>query len=92
MLMHQGHRATTNCTPEEVKGCRNIKESIEEECGWIADDELAEHAQQDVSSSSLLIAVLDSEEENDIHPSDLLHFSMILSKGISSWYQSTTNA
>ena len=96
---HKCHRATNDCAPEEVKGSRNIEEYIEEyieeACVWIGDDdddELAENAQQNVSSNSSSIAVLDSEEENDIHPSDSLHFSMIISKGIASWYQSVADA
>jgi len=79
-----------------VKGNGKISEYIEEESIWTGDDESVEDAQQDVwsiSSDSLLIAVLDHEEENDIHLSDeLLHFSMILSKGAASWYQSVTDA
>src|SRR6267154_3716536 len=96
---HKCHRATIDHTPEELeaKGSGNIAEYIEEECIWVDDDddELAENAQQDVrsiSSNSSSIAVLDSEEENSTHQSDSLHFSMILSKGIASWYQSVANA
>jgi len=94
---HKCHRATIDHTPEEAKGSGNIAEYIEEECIWVDDDddELAENAQQDVrsiSSNSASIAVLDSEEENSTHQSDSLHFSMILSKGIASWYQSVANA
>src|SRR6266853_2179586 len=96
MVTHKCHRATINHTPEEAKGSRNIAEYIKEECIWVDDDdELAENAQQDVqsiSSNSSSIAVLDSEEENSTHQSDSLHFSMILSKGIASWYQSVANA
>ena len=79
-----------------MKGNGKISEYIEEESIWTGDDESVEDAQQDVwsiSSDSLLIAVLDHEEENDIHLSDeLLHFSMILSKGAASWYQSVADA
>src|SRR5258706_1925013 len=95
MATHKCHGAPDNQTPEEVKGNRNISESIEGECVWTDDDESVENAQQDVwsiSSNSSLIAVHDCKEENDIHPSDSRHFSMILSKGIASWYQSVTDA
>src|SRR5258706_2220660 len=95
MATHKCHGATDNRTPEEAKGNRNISESIEGECVWTDDDESVENAQQDVwsiSSNSSLIAVHDCKEENDIHPSDSHHFSMILSKGIASWYQLVTDA
>ncbi len=95
-VTHKCHEIPDDRTPEEVKGNGKISEYIEEESIWTGDDESVEDAQQDVwsiSSDSLLIAVLDHEEENDIHLSDeLLHFSMILSKGAASWYQSVTDA
>jgi len=93
-VTHIYHRATNDHTPEEVKGSTNTSEYIKEACIWINndDDELPENAQQDVSSDSSSIAVLDSEEETDIHPSDSLHFSMVLSEGLASWYQSVANA
>jgi len=93
-VTHKCHRATNNHTPEEVKGSTNTSEYIKEACIWIDDDddELPENAQQDVSSHSSSIAVLDSKEETNIHPSNLLHFSMVLSEGLASWYQSVTNA
>jgi hypothetical protein len=93
---HKCDGAPDDRTPEEVKGNGNISEYIEEECIWLMMMmSQSENAQQDawsISSNSSLIAVLDCEEENDIHPSDSLHFSMILSKGIASWYQSVADA
>ena len=83
--MHKCHRATNDCTPEEAKGSGNIDKCSEEACIWIGgddDDELAEDTQQNVSSNSSSIIIVDGKEENDIHPSDLLHHNMILSKGI----------
>ena len=94
-VTHKCHRAPTDCAREEANGSRNIQEYIEEASGWIGDDEedeLAENAQQNVSSSESSITILDSEEENDIDPSDSLHFNMILSTGIASWYQSVADA
>ena len=60
----------------------------------MGDDELVENAKQDAwsISSSLSIAVLDGKKDNDIHPSKSLYFSMILSKGMASWYQSIAGA
>ena len=94
---HRCHRATIDCTPEEVTGSGNIAKYIEEACIWADgdDDELAENAQQEVwsiSSDSSSVAVLDSEEEDNTHQSNLHHFSTILSKGLASWYQSVTDA
>ena len=92
---HKCEGAPDDRTPEEAKGNGNISESIEGAPVWTDDDESVENTQQDawsISSNSSSIAVLDREEENDIHPSDSRHFSMVLSKGIASWYQSVTDA
>lgn len=83
-------------SPEEAEKSVEILENVEEDSVWVEDeDALIENAQQEVSSissNSSSIAVLAGEEEDDIHPSDLLHFNMILSKGIASCYQSVTEA
>ena len=96
MATHKCCRATNDCAPEEAKGSGNIDTCSEEACIWIGDDdddnELAEDAQQNVSSNSLSIIIIDGEEESDIHPSDSLHYNMILSEGIASWYQSVADA
>ena len=92
---HKCCGAPDNWTPEQAKVNRNTSEYFEGECVWTDDDNSVENAQQDVwsiSSNSLSIAVHDCEEENDICPSDSHHFSMILSQGIASWYQSVTDA
>ena len=95
-VTHKCRRATNDCAPEEAKGSRNINKCSEEACIWIDDDdddnELAEDAQQNVSSNSSSIIIIDGEEESDIHPSDSLHYNMILSEGIASWYQSVVDA
>jgi len=75
---HKCEGAPDDRTPEEAKGNGNISESIEGAPVWTDDDESVENTQQDawsISSNSSSIAVLDREEENDIHPSDSRHFS-----------------
>ena len=92
---HKCDGAPDDRTPEEVKGNGNISKYIEGECVWTDDDESVKNAQQDIwsiSSSSSSIAVLDRKEENDINPLNSLQFSMALSKGTASWYQSITDA
>jgi hypothetical protein len=87
---HKHHGAVDNCAPEEAKESEKVSKKVEEDVTWVDDDdELINDAQQEVrsiSSHSSSIAVLDGMEENDIYPSDSLHFNMMLSTGIASWY------
>ena len=78
------HRAVKN-SPDEVKKSREILENVEG-VGVGDNEKLIEHAQQEVlsiSSDLSSIAVLDDDEA--MHPSDSLHFNIILSKGIANW-------